>query len=145
VPLLLFPFSSFSLLFSLLIDYLHYPTEPPAWVQPPLLFLVPPPSPHLHLVRVVTPPLLPPSFPLGGAVFVQTWAAQRLVARAGQCGALGGCVSLSPHLWDGLRLSVVSTPPAPPPAQDHVMKLMSNKAGGGGGRHRCSNGGVSTV
>lgn len=69
----------------------------------------------------------PPSFPSDGAVFVQTRAAQRLVARAGQYGALGGCVSLFPHLWDGLRLSVVSTPPTPPPAQDHVMKLKSNK------------------
>lgn len=74
----------------------------------------------VHLVWAVTPlpppPPLPPS-PPDGAVLVQTRAAQRLVARAGQCGALGGCVSLSPHLWDGLRLSVVSTPPTPPPAQ----------------------------
>lgn len=59
--------------------------------------------------------LLPTSFPPDGAVLVQTRAAQRLVARAGLCGALGGCVSLYPHLWDGLRLSVVSTPHALPP------------------------------
>lgn len=87
--------------------------EPSAWVQPPLS------SSHssstcVYLVWAVTPP----SFPLDGAVLIQTWAAQWLVARAGQYGALGGCVSLSPHLWDGLRLSVVSTPPA----QDCVIQ-----------------------
>lgn len=80
----------------------------------------------------ITPP---PTSPSDGAVFVQTRPAQRLVARAGQCGALGGRVSLYPHLWHGLRLSVVSTrylpptptsPPHPPSQQDHVSTLLSN-------------------
>lgn len=90
-------------------------------------------SPHL-LLLVVLPHLSsfgsihnPRPFPSDGAVLVQTWAAQWLVARAGQCGALGGCVSLYPHLWHGLRLSVVSTHLGPPSASEHVMTLMSNR------------------
>lgn len=81
---------------------------------------------------------LPPASPSDGAVFVQARAAQRLVARAGQCGALGGRVSLYPHLWHGLRLSVVSTPylrpppnPPPPPSTrsgDRVTTLLSNRS-----------------
>lgn len=82
----------------------------------------------------ITPPP-PPASPSDGAVFVQTRPAQRLVARAGQCGALGGRVSLYPHLWHGLRLSVVSTPdppptptspPHPPSQRHHVSTLLSN-------------------
>ena len=55
-----------------------------------------------------------------GAVLVQTWAAQRLVAREGQYGAHGRCVSLSPHLWHGLRLSVVSTHPGKAPLSPNI-------------------------
>lgn len=77
-------------------------------------------------------PGLPSPFLSDGGVLIQTWAAQRLVARAGQYGAHGRCVSLSPHLWHGLRLSVVSTHSgkAPPPhvTLDPVMQLMSNLA-----------------
>lgn len=129
-PVLSLCFSSFSLVFSP-HSLLSSPVcEPSAWVQPPSSSLyLPPVLPLLSSFgsgRNFQSPLLP-SFPSDGAVLVQTWAAQRLVARAGQCGTLGGCVSLFPHLWDGLRLSVVSTPPAPPPARDHIIKLMSNK------------------
>lgn len=73
---------------------------------------------HFGSVHNCAPSLAPPlPFLSDGGVLVQTRAAQRLVARAGQYGADGRCVSLSPHLWHGLRLSVVSThPPPPPPA-----------------------------
>lgn len=116
--------SSFSLVFCAHSFLSLSVCEPSAWVQP-LLFSVL--FPHLSSFGSGRNSPLPPSFPSDGGILVQTRAAQRLVDRAGQCGALGGCVSLSPHLWDGLRLSVVSTPPAPPSEQDHVMKLMSNK------------------
>lgn len=112
--------SSFSLVFlSPFITFIICLWAISEGIVPILLFTLSPT--FLHLVWAVTPPS-PASFPSDGAVLVQTWAAQRLVARAHQYGALGGCVSLSPHLWDGLRLPVVSTPP---PVQDHMMKVMS--------------------
>lgn len=82
--------------------------------------------PHFGSIHNSGPSLAP--FLSDGAVLVQSWAAQRLVARAGQYGAHGRCVSLSPHLWHGLRLSVVSTHPgtAPPLTLDPVMQLMLN-------------------
>lgn len=119
MSLLLFLFLHF-LWFSLLIDYFHYLSVSRqhgcSHLSPPLLRTLP----HLSSFGSGRNPLpSPPSFPSDGAVLVQTRAAQRLVASAGQCGALGGCVSLSPHLWDGLRLSVVSTTPAPRPLHPH--------------------------
>lgn len=99
---------------------------------PPLAFL-------FILVQAVTsrsplPP--PPASPSDGAVFVQARAAQRLVARAGQCGALGGRVSLYPHLWHGLRLSVVSTPYLRPPSPQ-TLPLHPPPAAGTALRHFC--------